>query len=351
MQEVSMPNMIKKVHLTILTLFTLFLTTLAACTSESRNNMNIEQPNYYIKLNMQGCQRIVAVNGFEVESDFDGYSSAAEIPINHLIKNGDNYFELMVPSKETIEENWPDDSNCAVEVRVKGIAAGDTVDYKVADIIFSADYSSPSTNLTKNSMLSGAYQFENGKTVLVDHAQDSIVSDIKKLPVYEEGMDGVFQRTFTANVPFPKWAFFDGDELFGGYHPINNEEEYDSAKAIIWPKVQELWDLFESKQLDKILPLFEFRSKEYDQAFYREEGSTLKQLKNSLENVYASNYPLNKREETDMQFVVSFANNLVTIVNAGTYNGTVMFYDAETDSNTFYDVYWMKKDGEWIIAR
>ena len=338
-----------KIRITILILLTTLLTTLTACTSEKK--MNIEQPNYYIKLNMQSCTRIVAVNGFEVESDFDGHSSAAEIPINHLIKNGDNYFELMVPGRETIEENWPADSLCVVEVRVSGSVSGERVDYKVVDIVFSADYSSPSTNLMKNSMATGSYQFIKGETVLTDNALDSVFGDIKLLPAYEEGIDGVFQRSFVANVPFPKWAFFDGDKLFGGYHPATTKEEYGSAKAVVWPKVEELWDLFEAKDLDKILPLFEFRSKEYDQAFYREEGNTLTQLKNSLTNVYDSNYPINRKENSNMEMLISFSNNLVTIVNAATYNGTVMFYDHETDSNTFYTVYWMQKDGEWIIAR
>ncbi len=343
-----MPNIIRKTHLTI---FTLFLITLTACTSESKYNMNIEKPNYYIKLHMQDCVRIVTVNGFEIERDFSADSSAAEIPINHLIKNGDNYFELMVPGQDYIEEEWSSDSNCAVEVRVSGTVSGEHIDYKVADIDFSADYSAPSTSLTKNSMISGAYQFNNGKTVLADHAQDSVVSDIKSLPNYVEGLDGVFQRSFIANVPFPQWAFFDGDKLFDGYHPIDSEDDYDKAEAVVWPKVEELWDLFEAKELDKILPLFEFRSKEYDQAFYREPGSTLDQLKNSLENVYDSKYPLNRKENENMQMLVSFSNNLVTIVNAATYNGTVMFYDYESNSNTFYTVYWMQKDGEWIIAR
>lgn len=338
----------RKTQLTILILLTTLLTILTACTSEKK--MNIEQPNYYVKLNMQGCQRIVTVNGFEIESDFDGHSSAAEIPINHIIKNGDNYFELMVPDQETIED-WPANSSCVVEVRVSGSVTGERVDYKVADIVFTADYSAPSTNLTKNSMATGNYLFIKGETVVTDNATDSIIGGVQSMPIYEKGMDGVFKRNFSANVPFPKWAFFDGDKLFDGYHPLQNDEQYDKAKAVIWPKVEELWKLFESKDLAKILPLFEFRSKEYDQAFYREPGNTLEQLKNSLENVYASNYPLNKKDETKMQLVVSFANNLVTIVNAGTYNGTVMFYDHETDSNTFYDVYWMQKDGEWIIAR
>jgi len=341
----------RAIHIVKIILLTTFLTTLTACTSESKKIMNIEKPNYYIKLHMQDCVRIVTVNGFEIERDFSGDNSAAEIPINHLIKNGDNYFELMVPGQEYIEEEWSSNSNCGVEVRVSGTVSGERIDYKVADIVFSADYSAPSTSLTKNSMSTGAYEFVNGTTVLADHAQDSVISNIKSLPNYVNGLDGVFQRIFTANVPFPQWAFFDGDELFGGYHPAKNDDEYDAAENIIWPKVLELWDLFEAKQLEKILPLFEFRSKEYDQAFYREPGNTLEQLKNSLENVYASKYPLNRKENKNMQMVVSFANNLVTIVNAGTNNGTVMFYDHETDSNTFYDVYWMQKDGEWIIAR
>lgn len=320
-----------------------------ACKSESA--MNIEQPNYYIKLHMQGCVRIVTVNGFEVESDFKGYSSAAEIPINHLIQNGENYFELMLPSKEYIEKNWSNTSACAVEVRVSGKLGSEEVDYKVADIVFKPDYSEANSHLFKSSMLAGSYRFEKQQTLLSEKGKDSIIGEISTVAAYEEGMDSVFQRTFTANVPFPKWAFFDSDILFDGYHPIKKDEDYDKAKAAIWPKVEELWDIFESKDLDKILPLFEFRSQEYDQAFYREPGDTLRQLENSLKNVYASNYPLNRKENKKMQLLVSFGNNLVTIVNAGTNNGTVMFYDHKSDSNTFYTVYWMKKDGKWIIAR
>jgi len=52
-----------------------------------------------------------------------------------------------------------------------------------------------------------------------------------------------------------------------------------------------------------------------------------------------------------MQLVISYSGKLVTLVNAGTGNGTVMFYDKELDTNTFYDIVWMKKDGQWIIAR
>ena len=285
----------RTIYIVKIILLSTFLTTaLTACTSEKK--MNIEQPNYYIKLHMQDCVRIITVNGFEIERDFSGNNSAAEIPINHLIKNGDNYFELMVPGQEYIEEEWSSNSKCAAEVRVSGTVSGERIDYKVADIVFSADYSAPSTNLTKSSMNSGAYQFSKGETILAVHAQDSVVSDIKTLPNYVNGLDGVFQRSFIANVPFPQWAFFGGDILFDGHHPQKSKEEYRSAKAVVWPKVEELWDLFESRDLDKILPLFEFRSKEYDQAFYREAGSTLEQLENSLKNVYDSEYPLNRKE-------------------------------------------------------
>ncbi len=328
----------------------LLLTLLTGCTSESV--MKIEQPYYYIKLHMQSCYRLIAVNGFEVESDYGGQSSAAEIPINHLIKNGNNYFEMMVPNRENVEKNWKPNTTCVAEVRVSGEVNGDVVDYKVADISFSPNYDGPSSDLYKGSMKAGTYEFSDGETVINESAKDSAVGEIEMIsPGYDETMNTTFRRSFVANVPFPTWAFFSADTLFDGYHPLGSDEEYDAAEDVIWPKVEEMWDLFESRDLEKILPFFEFRSKEYDQAFYREPGNTLGQLKNSLENVYASNYPLNRKDREYMQMVVTFSNNLVTIVNAATYNGTVMFYDRESDSNTFYTIYWMKKDGEWIIAR
>ena len=122
-------------------------------------------------------------------------------------------------------------------------------------------------------------------------------------------------------------------------------------KIIQWPMIVELWDLFETKKMNMILPLFEARSKELDLAFYREPGYSIESFEHDLSNAYKQKLPLNRIDNDYMQLVVAYNEKLVTMVNAGTGNGTVMFYDKTDNTNTFFNVVWMKKDGKWIIIR
>ena len=101
--------------------------------------------------------------------------------------------------------------------------------------------------------------------------------------------------------------------------------------------------MFEDKSIDKILPIFELRSKELDLAFYREPGFSINSFKTSLERVYDTGYPLDRIDNQNMQLVVAYNQKLITIVNAGTLHGTVLFYDKEDNTHTFYDLMWMKK--------
>lgn len=316
----------------------------------SNSEMLIDKPSYYLKLNMNNCIRVVAVNGFRLDYSWErGSNINAEVPINHVIKNGENYLELMVPPEDFFEDESDKILTCEVQVRVKGSVNSQSVDYKVTDLIFTPDFSqADESGLYKLSAQAGRFSFKNQGETLPDEKGHVVVGNItNKGNVYGQGTD-VLHRTFTAQIPFAEWAFFKGDKVF---EFPNTEEKYDELEAIVWPKVEKLRDIFATKDIDKILPLFEMRSKEYDLAFYREPGQTLSELRNSLESVFESNLPMDRVPNEEMQMFVSYDARLVKIANAGSGNGTVLYYVEAADMYRSYDVYWMRKDGKWIIAR
>lgn len=311
--------------------------------------MEIEKPAYYLKLNMHACPRLIDVNGVEIERDFTRANSAAEYPLNPWIRNGKNSITVHILAQAFTETITYENSRCNASIWLRGRIDSKAIDVKVADIDFTPNYEIPTLDRIAKSSPEGKYKLSESGLVQDKDTGDISISEVRvEQHKLQEGVDS-YTRNFTAKVPFPEWAFFSGDKLYD-YYPMSNEK-YIDFKSQTWPLVEEIWDLFEEGDIKKILPLFELRSKEYDLAFYREPGYSLESLKSSLELVYKEDFPLNRKDEDQMQLVVSYNEKLFTIVNAATLNGTVMFYDEQDNTNTFYDMMWMKKDGKWIIAR
>ena len=325
------------------------ITQLMGCTQTS-TPMNIEEPSYYLQLDTKLCPHVITVNGIQITAEYEGSADNSRFPINPYIRNGQNQFELQLPPEDELKQFLSKDSLCSATIGVKGYYKGNEVDFVVANIVFTPNSEEKYEERHTKSIQAGNYRFEeSGQSTLNPDAADASIGEITKSEDYfEDGDWFCLQRTFTANVDFPEWAFFSAEKIFT--YPMD-DDKYDSMAAQVWPLVLELWDLFEKKDLDQILPLFEFRSKEYDLAFYRPEGETLKLLKESIQSNYNEDYPILRQDKDYMQMYVAFNERLVSMKNAGSGNGTVMFYYQEADMNIFYDVYWMKIDGKWVIGR
>ena len=308
--------------------------------------MKIEKPSYYVKLTMENTQYLVLVNGIELERDFDGYSLNLEIPINQFVKDGVNSIGLLVPPEEYHEGEF-DPLKAELEVWVKGTIEGKDVEYKLTDIIHTPEIINGRYQHSLKSAPAGTFSYgENNQVVEDDNGQIKVGKISSEYDYLGEYAD-VLTRSFTAEVDFPEWVLFQGDEITE--FPLEGEG-YKNTKSLIFPQLKKLQDLFDTRDIEKILKVFEARSAEYDIAFYKEPGTTLKELENSIRNTLESDYPQVIKDENKMQLVVSSDGRVATIVNAGSMNGTIMF-DAGDDFVISYNAYWIRKDGEWIIAR
>lgn len=310
--------------------------------------MKIEKPQYYVKLNMVGCPRIVTVNGFEIESDFDGSTNLTEYPINHLIKNGENSIELAVGEKDFVLESQTKESMCEIKVLLKGKSGNKEVEYTLTNIKFTANYTSNPFDLVSESMSAGSFSLGEDNQISMDAPHYFEVGDIRFDPEYNEGAGKTMVRSFTAEVPFDEWAFFSGDKI---YDLPFSDEEYERANSEIYNLTVDVRKVFESRDLDKILPLFEMRSSEIDKAFYKDPGSTISELEAGIRYIIKNDFPIVEQDDDTMELSVSYDGKLVSKVDAENMAGTVMFRDTNSGTYTAYTIYWMKKDGKWIIAR
>ena len=311
--------------------------------------MQITKPYYYLNFKINNCPRLVAINGFSVDEGFSGDANYGEYPINHLIKNGTNKLEMLIGDQETMVDFLDETSNCQVEVKVRGTIDGKDVDYLVTDINYTPKYTENWSDLTKDSRAAGRFSFDNNnQTTKVEQGGEFSVDTIKKGSIYFEGVGENFSREFEAVVPFSEWAFFSGDQII---LPPINEDYNNKGEQIINPEIDRIIGIFESRDIQKILPYFELRSHEFDQAFYKTPGDTQADIERSLGGIFSRDLPLYKISDKNFQLIASFDGRLITRVDAGNREGTVYFDDEETGSSTFYTIYWMRKNGQWIIAR
>lgn len=312
--------------------------------------MKIEKPSYYIKLNMVQCPRLVSINGIELERDFSRSNTHAEYPINPYIKNGENSFELVVGEQDFMKEKTGGNSKCVVNLLVRGYVGNDKVEYNITDIVYTPNYSGDAQDLYKQSSKSGKFSFGTGGEIIESTGSpDFEVEDITLAPIYMNGAGATFRRSFDAVVPFPEWEFFKGEKIF---ETPMARENYSENKTLVLGLVSDIRGVLETRDLERILPLFELRSKELDLAFYKEKGETLRELRRSLEVIFNKKFPMSEMKEPKyLQLLVSYDGKLVSIVNGGNMTGTVYYRDTETDTFTFYTIWWMKKDGKWIVAR
>ena len=316
--------------------------------------LDIKEPEYFIALDMQQTARVVVVNGIEIEADFEGGSNQTTYPINHWIKNGENTVEIVYGPKDFMQSLMDENSTNKVSILVRGTVGDKKVEYVVTILEYTPVYSENESDLYKNSSPAGAFAFGVDGSVTLDAAgKDAVVGDVKVLGDYTYGVSGEeggrISRTFTANVPFPEWAFLSAEKIF---EFPSSSEKYQTLKAQVWPELMKLWDMADKKDIDGLLKAFEFRSKELDQAFYYQPGFMISEIESGLKRIiYKEKLPLDRVNNKQMQMAVHYNERLVKIVNAGSGNGSIMFYHKESDSNTFYDVEWIKKDGQWIIGR
>ena len=319
---------------------------LTACGDKSA--MKIDQPSYYVRYNTNSTSFMFAVNGFVLKEEWGGDKNNYDEPINHLIRNGHNTIQLVSASEDDVKEYLNEDFNLTIEVRVKGTVKNKEVDYLVTNIVYSPNFTGDISDLYKNSAPAGSYAFGEGNIITNGNGFD--VSEITQGGTYYVGTGPSFERTFDAIVDFPEWAFFQGDKIIS--LPWYTEEEAIKYIELIQKEIDKAVAIFDTRNIDKIISMFEMRSKEIDQAFYKEPGSTLNDISHSLDIVLNErNLPQGFVSDDSFQFVTSLDGRLLSRVDAGNMAGTIFFDDEETGTSTSYSIYWMRKDGEWIIAR
>ena len=132
-----------------------------------------------------------------------------------------------------------------------------------------------------------------------------------------------------------------------------SDEDYFAFSDELYLEYQKVWQLMKDKKLDALLPLFKQRAEELDAAFQLTAGEKLSDMERSLSSAFEHEdlylYDLIPKDKVSLKVE---ANNQLARLQIPRLLKPIIFYDHKDEAFTrFYNLYFMRKDGKWIIIR
>jgi hypothetical protein len=236
------------------------------------------KPICTLKYQNRACPYELFVNGGLVACDMFATATIESQPVNHWLARGENRVDLLV-YVDPVEETDPLellDPEASFRIELSIAQDGEEATAReVFTVAFAGGRAAGS---------SAAGTFDSHRDFAARDGGNVTVGEVVIAPL-PRGIGVKVSRTFTLPLPLPTWRFLGGE-------PIAQLWEADEPRLLqtyqeLMAAYQPIWDGLRGRDLDRLLPLFEERSAETDQAYYRPPGTTRRALRVGLEQAFA----------------------------------------------------------------
>lgn len=312
----------------------------------------LKDPYFEVSIHGGNTSFFVGVNGVDIYREFSRTGQvSATFPVNQFFRNGDNQLSVQVyPAKEegsinpkafvTIELWVSPNDNYAEKV-------------KVCDISFKGTGQDEERGVGRSSSTG---KFDSTKNMELSETGDVEVFDIK-ITEDQVKYKGCLNIVRELNIPnqLPLWGFFEGDAL-PDYELIyaDNPEACFADRHDLFPEYEKIQNALAKKNkkaIDEIMPMFAERNRETDLAFYKEPGTTEKELRADFLRVVKS---LNRKLVPLVEKKIGMTredNGKLLALTRGVCKSAIVFNYVFNKGATRFNIIFYRKDGAWIISR
>ena len=307
----------------------------------------IDKPFLALHISFAGCSYLPEINGVNFKEPLGGTDAVVStiIPINQWLKPGKNTISLKLWPGEGWEQAYQAGQDCeaTVKLQVKN-ARAPTSEYKTLEQFqfhSSLKNITPDKSHTKGTTEAGQLKSYNNLEH-VDNDGDIKIGSMQIEKIDTDTGTGVkMTREVDLPLPFPKWAWFDGDQI-----PDNEETKKELVK-----QYKTIWHAIKDNNLDSIKGLFETRDHELAQAFYK-PSSDIDTIKDIQDNINNPHMELGGPFNPEYVHIERTGNNkLAALMINNDNDGCIFFNDNKHDTSTTFNIWFMKKNGEWKIIR
>jgi hypothetical protein len=218
----------------------------------------MRKPYLTLKVEADYVPYEVFVNGGFVITDLSGWSGEQSSAINPWLRAGSNEISVLLYPWHNEDQPASFDPQAHLSLRVT-----------MRDL---AESASPQIEVLR-------IDWNGAKLNAVADAADALG------PLQAERVDSdeklLLTQAMRMRLPFPEWAFF-GSETAAPTYTLS-EQEIEPHYQKLLAAYENIWQLLEAKQIERLMPLFAERSREIDLALFHPEGTTQAKLRESLE--------------------------------------------------------------------
>jgi hypothetical protein len=330
---------------------------------ELRNTNEIKEQRFIeLKVDSSGIDYYINFNDVEIFSEIKESPVNQVLPINQWTVNGEN--------KLLVSVNYQDKDNAlklaqSAELKVSvmlRIKNGDTqqsytltqFDLGVSDEQLTLiEKGEIERTLENKNALIASKSWDNKKIDLATLFTDGTVGIVKVggWSSMDKGAWTRFEQPVSMDLAYPEWAYLSGDDL--GDSSKMSDEEFYALSDELYLEYKKVWQLMKNKNKAELLPLFALRASEFDAAFYLPDGEKLADMDDSLTSAF--NHDALYLDDMVSNMRVAFriqGNQKIAFLKVDKVFEPLVFFSHKREAFTrFYDMYFMRKDGKWIIIR
>jgi len=348
--------------LLVLLLITIFQFKKNIVESKEMNNMEREQRFIELQVNSSKINYYLNFNGTKVFSEFKESPISETIPVNHWMLNGDNRIRVGV--------NFRDQEKAIKAAQSAELTVSVILRIKNGDRERSHTLSKFDLAISQEKMK----LVEQGKLSLILKDKDKLIAsdswgknsiDLKKL--FLDSTTGIikvedwkstdeqgwtdFDQIINMDLGYPEWAYLTADYL--GPSEGMSDDEYFALSDDLYLEYKKIWELMKAKNKAALLPMFELRASEFDAAYYLPKGEKYGDMEYSLDSAFNhETLSLSEMVTNEYAQLSIVAYGKVAILRVAGPNEPLLYYSHKRGAFTrFYDLYFMRKDGKWMIIR
>jgi len=306
--------------------------------------MLLDKPYFTLRLNVRDCPYTVEMNGAMVNKDKQGQSSTVNIPVNHWMRSGTNELTLSIltfKGKRPIST----DALCEVNLQVRPDGGTEAQTVTISRLVFSSKMASVGKGIEESS---SAGQYDSKHQFLAGRNGDVTISAATIGPLPDDDKSKLVRQTISLQTPFPEWAFFKSDALPEVDTLADAEYVRYVESLVVYYK--RIYDALKSKNVDSILPMFEERNRETDQAFYFPAGTTAKKIAKALKS--AANDPdLELLGGVTEENLMTRTHDNFKLIELVRNDGDAIVFNIRGGGSESYPIIFRKQGDKWIITR
>lgn len=311
----------------------------------AEKSMLDEKPYFTLRIETKNTLYLAKVNGVVVFDDNrSGDMLNAEIPVNYYMQSGINTISLnLFPNGDSGFEA----ASISLSLYVNKDEAPESDKKLISNIMFNGATYEKGTGIE---LSMPAMKLDSTNNFKKSDNGDVVIQNSKLAPGVIMPGTLTISQDIEVKTPFPKWGFLSGDDIDFplSYKEFLDDPENWKNKTLkpLYAEYKNIYDLLNSKNIDKVMELFAERNNEYDIAMYYPKGTYEDKLKKSLTKDLA-NLTLKIRPPENGLPYISDSKKLLKLGSAG----LLYFVNDSESSFTNYEILFYKKNGEWFVSR